>query len=152
MIAHLGNEEGFGRGGNGLGREAMDAAIGRIHLRCPQFITPVVDHIAFNPGAIVTLGNRVFRRAGAHTVAAADAFLDVNEHGPPMVGHAVGVRNGGFLLRVSLGFEKSNGGGSAHQEKTRSLYQPVAASHLHAYGPSLGLWGWWHVLQSMPFE
>src|SRR5579884_1702602 len=64
-------------------RETVFAAIRRNHLRVLVF--PSGNLILLDPCAEKSFGHAILFRAGAHTVAAADALVRVDEHRPPML-------------------------------------------------------------------
>ena len=91
VVAHLRNEEVllavlFSNW------EALFAAVGRDYFGVGHIF--VGDMVALNPGTEMSVGNIVFHRASANAVAATDAFWNVDEHSPPVIGHCV--IGGGF--------------------------------------------------------
>ena len=86
MIAEFRNEEAL-HSGRIPDREAMYAACGRFHLGMLDVLA--IDFIALHPGAEESLRHVVLERAGADAVAAANALLDVDGHGPPVVRHSI---------------------------------------------------------------
>ena len=87
----------------------MQRPIGRIDLR--HLSVPAGDVIALDPGAVVAVGDIVFRLAGLDAGAAADALGHVDQHAPPVIGHLV-VRR---CLR-SAGEDRVPGDGSSGQQ------------------------------------
>jgi len=86
VVAHLRNEEVlfavfFSN------REAFFATIGRDDFWIGHVF--VGDVVALDPGAEVAVRNVVFHLAGADAVAASDAFGNINQHSPPVIGHGV---------------------------------------------------------------
>src|ERR1035441_9959387 len=90
VVTQLGNEEALDVGARQR-RKAIHRAVGRFHVRLLHFLDLVFDLVALHPGPEVPLRHVVLLGTGTHTVAAADALVDVDDHAPPVVGHAVGI-------------------------------------------------------------
>src|SRR5947209_6528734 len=90
VVAELGDEEALEVHGGGEG-EPVHAAFGGIDFG----LLVLFELVAFDPGAVVAIGDLVLIGAGADAVAAADALPDIDEHAPPMIGELI-VIGGGF--------------------------------------------------------
>src|ERR1035437_4495861 len=146
LVAELGDEEALEAGLLG-GRKAVDGSLwgtdSGVDVAFGNFV-------ALYPGAEIVFGNLVLIGAGAHAVAATDALIDIDDHAPPVVGHAVGIAR-----RLGAGdlFE-----GCAHarnHEELAAHAQYVSTGDFHRSGPGpqrCGLCGLWHSLQAMPPE
>jgi hypothetical protein len=74
-----------------------------------------IDFVALHPSSEEFFRNVILLGARAHAITAADAFVDVYGHAPPVIGGAIGF--GGSLGRFSKGIEAQCGGGE-HQQLT----------------------------------
>ena len=142
VVAQLGHEELFhaGRKRPGPGGEAVPAAVGRIDDRL--FHVLVVHLVALHPRPEEAFRNVVLRRAGPHAVAAADALIHVDQHGPPVIGNLVIRRR--FRSAGQNAFPRHGGRARERNEE--------AAVHVHFLSPMCGLCGVWHVLHGRPCE
>src|SRR5690242_3411852 len=92
----------------------MLAAIRGIHLR--QFNIEVVNVIALDPGAEVSIRDVILRLASPHAVTATDALWQVDQHAPPVLAQLViggGLRSSGQNV-----FPGGAGGRQQEQEVT----------------------------------
>src|SRR5690348_8409626 len=86
MIAELGNKEAL-RARVTPDGEPMEAPFRRFHLRMLHVLA--LYHVTLHPGAEETFGNVILRGTCPHAIAAADTLVDIDGHGPPVLGHAV---------------------------------------------------------------
>src|SRR5664279_2231175 len=145
MVAQLGNEEILSTLFLGR-RESFLAAVGRVHA---GIFNVVVQHvIAFHPGTEVSVRHVVLGLARPYTVPASDAFGEVDEHAPPMLGHSV----------IGGGFRGSGEDVLPRDRCRRQQKEHVAPSNAHfvprvvASATITGLCGWWQVSQGSPAE
>src|SRR4051794_35357278 len=140
VVAHFGYEKILARVFLGHG-ESVFAAVGRNDLGVGHVL--VGDVVALDPGAEVSVRNIVFGGAGAHTVAAADALGNVDQHAPPVLGKFVVWRFVGSS--GEHGFPCHSGGGQQDEEMTAIEFHlaPPAAGFAEAVVASSmpGLWG-----------
>ena len=101
----------------------------------------LLDLIALHPGAEVALRHVVFFGAGAHAIAAADALVDVDNHGPPVLGDVVVGGRFRFAGQHVLPGDGCRGG---HQNILAGIRKHFSTGHFHGYFSLaiFGLWGW----------
>src|SRR4051812_31434600 len=92
MVTQLGNEELLNRFASQARsrrtrREPVLASVRGIDERICYVL--IVHLITFDPGAEEAFRNIILDRAGAHAVAASNAFVDIDQHGPPVVADVV---------------------------------------------------------------
>ena len=88
------------------------------------------DMVALDPGAVIAIGDIVFLGAGANATAAADAFGDVDEHSPPMLGS--------FVIGSDLGGARANKFPSDGSGRKENEEAPASGVH-YLFAPVAGL-------------
>jgi hypothetical protein len=124
-------------------------------LGCEEFLDaaarqPRSRHLVmFDSGAEEAFGNVVLHRAGAHATAAADAFIDIDRHGPAVVGDLVVGRSlGGTRQNVLSG----DGGRAGEGDEKTAVHIHFLSTFAAGSVPMWGLCGVWQVLQGKPCE
>ena len=94
-------------------------------------------------------GNVVLRLAGPNAVSAADAFLDVDGHRPPVVGDSIrGQIGNGPLEEFREDFSRRG----RHEEILAREEKEPAAVGRHDCSSCSGWWGLWQLVHAAPSE